>query len=334
MRRFRSPWVLVWLLACLVTANAWADGQAEDSETANVPITTGPETGTLVVVGGGRVEFANIFGRFIELAGGREAKVVIVPTASSSKADYDYANHRTFRFARDELGMANVSVLHTHDPVEADTEVFASRAAEADAVWFSGGRQWRLVDAYRGTRTEEAFRSVLARGGVIGGSSAGATIQGSFLVRGDTRGSPILIGDHQYGFGYIKHCAIDQHVIPRKRQRGLIKILTDSEGRMDASIDREALLGIGLDEDTAIIVRRNRFEVIGKPDGQVLIYDPRVWTAEMSDEQRYQTLFRGGEYDLARRVIVKPGTFKEPPEAAEGCGGASGESRPTGVEVR
>ena len=210
-----------------------------------LPQTTGPVSGSLVIMGGGGREVERIFGRFVELAGGKDAKVVIIPTAASSDRSYDYENHRTLRMAREKLGLTNASIVHTHDPAEADREEFAESIRTADGIWFTGGRQWRIADAYLGTRSEKAFHDVLQRGGVIGGSSAGATIQGSFLARGDTNGNRLMIGDHQQGLGLISNCAIDQHLVARGRQNGLIEVLTDPQGRMDPSHDRHAMLGLG-----------------------------------------------------------------------------------------
>ncbi|MCP4784764.1 MAG: cyanophycinase [Fuerstiella sp.] len=272
----------------------------------------GPARGTLVIVGGGDRDGV-VFRHFVKLAGGRDAKLVIVPTASSTKAEYDYFGHRSAKYAREECEMSHVTVVHTHDRMEADTEAFVQPIRDADAVWFTGGRQWRIADAYLGTLTEKEFRNVLQRGGVIGGSSAGASIQGSFLVRGDTSGSGILIGDHQRGLGYIKNSAIDQHVIPRNRQQGLIEVLTDPDGKMEPSINRHALLGIGIDEGTGIVVVGNQFNVVGKDDGVVLLYDPKTWTSEFSDSDRYMTLWNGAKYDLGKRCVLSRGT---PPGAA------------------
>ena len=77
-------------------------------------------------------------------------------------------------------------MLHTHDPKIADTVEFAKVLSDATAVWFTGGRHHHIVDSYAGTLTYREFHKVLERGGVIGGSSAGATIQGEYLVRGDS----------------------------------------------------------------------------------------------------------------------------------------------------
>ncbi len=265
--------------------------------------TTGPKAGTLVIVGGGDSDNA-MFRHFVKLAGGKDSKLAIIPTAASSKPDYDYAGHRSARYAHEELGMPNVTVVHSHDRGTADTAAFVKPIREADALWFTGGRQWRIADAYLGTLAETEIRNVLVRGGVIGGSSAGASIQGSFLVRGDTKSSRILIGDHQRGFGFITNSAIDQHVIPRKRQRGLIEVLTDPNSMMDRGINRAALLGIGIDEATAIVVRQNIFEVIGKKDGVVLIYDPATWTSSTADADKYLSLSPGTKYDLEKRIVL------------------------------
>lgn len=271
--------------------------------------TTGPDQGTLVIVGGSDRGF-KIFRQFIDLAGGKNAKLVVIPTASSSNPDHQYDADKAARFAREALQMAHVTIVHTHDRDQANTDSFVKPIREADAVWFSGGRQWRIADAYLGTLTEREFKAVLDRGGVIGGSSAGATIQGSFLVRGDTSGNEIMIGDHQYGFGYLKHCAIDQHVIPRNRQLDMIEVLTDPDNKMESTIDRQALLGIGIDEATGIIVRQDELEVVGKEDGVVLIYDPKTWQADVPDGQVFLTLVKGAKYNLKHRIVTKTGTPK------------------------
>ena len=266
--------------------------------------TEGPDRGTLLIAGGGGKQGAAIFRKFVELAGGNAARIVIVPTAISSDPNYDYQNPGVAKFARDRLKLKHVTVLHTHDRREADTREFVRPLKTANGVWFSGGRQWRFADSYLGTRSEKEFHRVLKRGGVIGGSSAGASIQADFLVRGDSRTNRIMIGDHQRGLGFIENCAIDQHVIKRGRQMGLVKVLTDPDGKMLRRFDREDLLGIGIDEDTAIIVRRNTFEVFGKPDAAVLIYDPRKWTAQTADAKKYITLKLGARYDMKKRRVL------------------------------
>lgn len=258
--------------------------------------TIGPETGSLVIVGGGSLS-DTIYQRIITQAGGPTAPIVVIPTADGAPSfDQNAAGASAFR----RLGAANVTVLHTYDPAVADTDEFVAPLKEAGGVWFGGGRQWRLVDAYAGTKAEVAFAEVLARGGVIGGSSAGASIQGSFLARGDTANNQVMVGDHTVGFGYLKNAAIDQHVLVRNRQFDLFDILAD----------RPELLGFGLDENTALVVQGNDVEVIGA--SYVAVWDKGFWSREGSDlknlpepSKRFYYLRNGDRYDLGTKQVVE-----------------------------
>jgi cyanophycinase len=256
----------------------------------------GPASGTLLIVGGGNLS-DSIIVKFIELAGGKDAPIVVIPTAEGS-VSYDSNAGGAGKMRK--LGATHVTVLHTSSKDTANSEAFAAPLRNAKGVWFGGGRQWRLVDAYQNTLTEKMFWKVLERGGVIGGSSAGATIQGSFLTRGDTKNNQTMMGDHQQGFGFLKNVAIDQHVLVRNRQFDLFDIL---------KIHPE-LLGIGIDENTAIIVRGNQFEVTGA--SYVLVYDGSFWSREGSDlktlpekSSRFYFLRKGDKYDLINRKIIQ-----------------------------
>ena len=219
--------------------------------------TVGPENGSLVIVGGAMRDPA-IVQRFLELAGGPDSKIVVIPTAGGrDEYEADWSGLTQFRSA----GATDVSVLHTTNREVADSDEFVAAIESASGLWFTGGRQWRLVDAYAGTKTEEALWRLLERGGVIGGSSAGATIQGSYLVRGDTETNTVMMGDHEVGFGFLKNVGIDQHLLRRNRHFDMLEI-------MEAHPE---LLGIGIDENTAIVVQGDEFEVIGET--YVVIYD-------------------------------------------------------------
>ncbi|MGB3149829.1 MAG: cyanophycinase [Maribacter sp.] len=278
------------LVLCLCTLIA-SYGQNKNYNT----LTTGPQKGSLVVVGGGKVGKA-ITERFIELAGGLNANIVVIPTAAGGAID---ENNVWFANQLESYGATNVTVLHTYDKKEADTGSFVKPLTEATAVWFGGGRQWRLVDAYSGTKAEKLFWRILNQGGVIGGSSAGATIQGSYLARGDTKNNQIMMGDHEKGFGFIKNIAIDQHVLARNRQFDMFDILKN----------RPELLGIAIDESTAIVVKGDKFEVVG--DSKVLVYDGTFWSREgsalktvPSKENRFYFLQDGDRYNLKERKVV------------------------------
>ncbi len=258
-------------------------------------VTTGPEKGSLIVVGGGGAG-PDIIEKFIELAGGPEANIVVIPTASGS--DSFSENSGGARSIR-EGGATNITMLHTRSKDTANMDAFVEPLLNATGIWFGGGRQWRLVDAYAGTKAEEAFWKILEKGGVIAGSSAGATIQGSYLARGDTKNNQIMMGDHEEGFGFIKNIAIDQHVLARNRQFDLFDILKK----------RPELLGIGIDEQTAIFVQGDQFEVLG--ESYVLIYDRSFWSREGSDlknlppsNNQFYFLRQGDRYDMRKRAII------------------------------
>ena len=242
----------------------------------------GPVHGALVLVGGAMRDPA-IVHRFIELAGGRDAPLVIIPTAGGREHyDQDYPGARVFR----DAGVIDLTVLHTTDREEADTEAFVEPLRRAKGVWFPGGRQWRLADAYLDTRVHRELQAVLDRGGVLGGSSAGATILGGYLVRGDTATNTIMMGDHEVGFGFLRGTAIDQHLLRRNRHFDLVEVIGA----------HPELLGIGLDEDTAIVVRGDAFEVMGR--SYAVIYDhDRV----LDSGGRFYFLGAGDRYDLQGR---------------------------------
>jgi cyanophycinase len=242
--------------------------------------------GALVIVGGGGTT-AEIMNRFFELAGGKDALIVVVPTASGQKEIADDAGDA--RYLR-RWGATNVKVLHTYDRKQADDPEFSKVLTEAKGVWFGGGRQWRFVDAYEGTLTEKRFREVLDRGGVIGGSSAGASIQSEYMPRGHPLGNTVMAAEgYERGFGYLPGCAVDQHFFARKRTRdmtGLMKLYPN-------------WLGIGIDEGTAIIVQGHTAEVVGR--SKVAFYDHRNGAPE--GETDYVEVPAGGRYDLKERRV-------------------------------
>lgn len=299
----RTAW-MGWLVAATLASAMAAPAAAQ--QVRNEPPKVGPDHGSLVIVGGNLHDPA-IYKRFIDLAGGPDAKIVIIPTAGGAPT-YDKYDPALVPW-RDN-GARNLVLLHTYDRKVADTDEFVAPLEDADGVFFLGGRQWRLVDAYAGTKTEAAIRGVLDRGGVVGGSSAGASICGSFLVRGDTKSNTIMMGDHQVGFGYLKNVAIDQHVLRRNRQFDLI-------GVVEAHPE---LLGIGLDENTAIIVHGDTFEVMGA--SYALVYDDH---STVGEDGKFYFLAPGDRFDMATRKASRPAPTRRPVVnlAAKGWGGGA-----------
>jgi cyanophycinase len=251
----------------------------------------GPANGWLLVHGGGKIS-PSIAARFVELAGGPEANFIVIPTAAS---DQQLDLSKEPGWFEQVFGAKHVMVLHTRDRNRANSDEFVEPLRHASGVWITGGRQWRLADAYLGTAVEREIKALLARGGVVGGSSAGATIQGSFLVRGDPAHANNPDGDnrimmvpgHEAGFDLLEDSAIDQHVIMRHRE-------TDLDAVIAAHPD---LLGIGIDETGAIIVHGDTIEVIG--DKQVLVHDNKDHQGK-----RYIVLSPGQKFDLKSRRVM------------------------------
>ena len=194
-----------------------------------------------------------------------------------------------------------MTVLHTYDSAVADTDESIAPLRDAKGVFFGGGRQWRHVDAYAGTKTEAAFQAVLGREGVISGSSAGASIIGTFLARGDTANNALVIGDHTVGFEYLKNPSIDQHVLVRNRRFDSLEIIAA----------HPELLAIGVDEETAWVVQGNEAEIIG--ESYAVVYDRKFCSREGEWERRlpepaarFYFLRSGDRYDLKARKVIEP----------------------------
>jgi cyanophycinase len=241
------------------------------------------KSGALVVVGGGGLPKA-ITDRFIELAGGKDAPLVVIPTAMEDPI----ATHSEETLFR-RLGMSNVTILHTRDRKVADDPDFSRALLTAKAVWFGGGRQWRFVDAYEATLTEKRFHDVLDRGGVIGGSSAGASIQSEYMPRGHPLGNTVVDAEgYERGFGFLRGCAVDQHFFARNRTKDMTGLMTRYP----------PYLGIGIDEATAIVVKGSVAEVIGR--SKVGFYD---WSkGKPPGDQDYIEVKTGESFDLVRRA--------------------------------
>ncbi|MDX1928783.1 MAG: cyanophycinase [Pirellulaceae bacterium] len=211
--------------------------------------------GSLVIGGGGGMP-EEVWKRFVELAGGKNARIVILPTAVEDPKAEPAFEERVLKLA----GAGQVVTLAQHQRSEVEDEAFLAELDQATGVWFGGGRQWRFVDAYWGTPAWEKLIAVCKRGGVIGGSSAGATIQGDLLVRGAPAGNHIMIADgYRRGLGLLPGVAIDQHFSQRNRFRELEGCLADFP----------AICGIGIDEQTALVV--------ASPDQCSVIGTGSVW---------------------------------------------------------
>ncbi|TVP76028.1 MAG: cyanophycinase [Gemmatimonadales bacterium] len=278
-RRLLLALGMVFLAASPTACGLWG-GSASEDDLLPPPI-VGPENGTLMLAGGGALG-PEIWGLFVELAGGPDARIVVIPTAGT---DESYTADGPVVEALLAAGAGQVDILHTRDREEADSRRFTRPIRRATGIWMPGGRQWRLVDAYLHTRVHEELDALLERGGVVGGTSAGASIQASYLVRGDPTTNQVLIAeDYQEGFGFLEGVAVDQHLQARGRTNDLWELVAL----------RPDLLGIGIDEGTALVVRGDQAQVIGT--GSVMLYDP-----ELLQDRRLHELRAGEDEDLSGR---------------------------------
>jgi len=261
---------------------------------------SGPAKGILILDGGGTT--AIVRDRFVSLAGGAKARIVVIPTGVSALRfgekntilDPDWPRDRPEwaayeAYLKQWLGTENVTVIHTRERKVADSEDFTKPLRTATAVFLSAGNAGRHAQAYLDTRTQKELEAVLARGGVIFGSSAGAIIQGSYTVRGRPDKPLLMAAGNERGFGFLKNVAINPHLTQAKRENELINVV-------DAHPE---ILGIGIDEDAAVVVRGNRFEVIGA--GRVAIYDN-----QRREGSWYYWLKPGDQFDLETWTRIVP----------------------------
>ncbi len=211
---------------------------------ATVSTATTEPQGTTIAVGGGRIP-AKVIEQFVKLAGEKQGVLVVIPTASSRTDEKTLAATKAFWLDR---GIGRVEVLHTRDRKLADSDEFVRPLASATAVWFGGGQQQRIADAYLGTKVEKQVLEVMRRGGVVGGTSAGAAIQSRVMIAGGKTEARV-----SEGFDLVPGAVIDQHFRQRKRDQRLEGVIRQ----------RQDVTGIGIDEETAILVRAGKAEVLG-----------------------------------------------------------------------
>ena len=203
------------------------------------------DEGTLVVVGGGKIP-DTIVKRFVKAAGGDAARLVVIPTASSDEGLPAADAIAELWKAR---GISHTILLHTRDRDQANDGAFVKPLREATVVWISGGLQSRLAAAYVGTKVQTELQALLERGGVIGGTSAGAAIQSGVMIES---GNPVP--KISRGLDLIPNAIIDQHFLRRNRVNRLIEAVSRHSDRM----------GIGVDESTAVIIQGRHAQVVGE----------------------------------------------------------------------
>jgi cyanophycinase len=256
------------------------------------------DKGTLIIIGGGGMP-KGIIDRFIKAAGGEKAQIVVLPTAMPDPISNKSRIAEQFRKA----GAKTVTVLTGRKRSEVESEAFLKTLRAATGIWFGGGRQWRFADAYLNTKAHAAMRDVLKRGGVIMGSSAGASIQAEYLARANPLGNlDIMAEGYERGLGFLPGAAVDQHFAQRKRFADMTSLIKRYP----------QLLGIGIDEATAIVVKGQIAEVTGR--NAVHFYDANK--PAVKDKPDHESVRDGGRYDLVARKVLE--TAKKKAEKPSG----------------
>jgi cyanophycinase len=265
------------LMIAAITAHAMAQ-----------PPSHGPAKGYLLITGGATQ--APDFQRFIEMSGDKSARIVVIPTASVTKPTDQAKLQDMYCGPKSPFAKVPCTVLHTTDRKIADSADFVAPLKTATGVWLEGGRHWRLTDAYLGTLTLQELFKVLERGGTIGGGSAGATVQGSYMVRGssDPDDNTIMMAPgHEIGFGFFTNVTVDQHVDMRHRENDLAAVIK-------AHPD---LLCIGLDQSTSITVHGDLLIVNGPKRAA-------IWDGKDHEGKGYYYLRTGDRLNTATRVVT------------------------------
>lgn len=261
--------------------------------------------GRLFIIGGGDRPAA-MMKRFVDLAASHQSGKIIVFTMASSVPE--------------ETGPGLVGELKALGAPEAECQHLSRERASAPesarlldgagGVFFSGGDQSRHTAALLDTPVHAALREFYWRGGVVGGTSAGAAVMSEVMITGDERRTPVEGREFETieagnvvtarGLGLLGGAVIDQHFVRRKRHNRLLSLLAEHPG----------LLGIGIDEATAVLVEPEQtFEVIG--ERSVLIFDPAPARFEVTDSGLVDArgivlhiLTAGRRFDLLGRKVL------------------------------
>lgn len=232
---------------CVVMASVWGgDLSIRNDNVFGLPEAITATAGSVILGGGGTLD-EEVYEEFVERAGGKSARIVLIPSAYP----YDDLAHvrRAFGGWRN-YNVARFDFLHTDDPEVADSPKFTRMLEQATGVWIAGGAQGRLTYRYGERRVEALLRQIVAKGGVVGGTSAGASVMSGLMIRYGSPTEAVL----DRGFGIAGRVVIDQHFSERGRFPRLLGVLEDNPG----------YLGMGVDENTAAILQGNKVCVIGE----------------------------------------------------------------------
>ncbi|MGE7781282.1 cyanophycinase [Peribacillus sp. NPDC097264] len=259
--------------------------------------------GELLIIGGAedKCPEGEVLNKFVELAMRKPGGIGILPTASEIPDEVSKEYIRLFK----ELGVNRVEVLEVNSKRDAEDPAICEQLASFSAVFITGGNQSRLSELIRDSRLHKTLSKAWHDGMVVAGTSAGASIMGKQMIvaadmKLDDEKLKVEIGK---GFGFLDDLLIDQHFSQRGRFDRLLSAIAENE----------EIMGIGIDENTAIVVSDGKFEVYGI--NQVLVLDGsssdyiNITIAENGSEEltlsgfRLHALTRGYQFDLKTRKL-------------------------------
>ncbi len=262
------------------------------------PAEAGPKGHLLIIGGGERTD--DIMRRFTALASAFDAGKIVVFTMATGVPD-EVRRETLAEYER--LGVKDVAIYHLtrEEALKPD----AGRILDgAGGVFFTGGDQSRLTAVLLGTPVLDRIREIYEKGGVVGGTSAGAAVQSALMITGDEKRTKdedepwaAIWADnvvHTEGFGFLRNAIVDQHFVTRRRHNRLISLV----------LENPTLIGVGIEESTAVLVRPDgKFEVLG--ENQILVFDARRASTRASPTGRL------GGRGLAMHVLL-PGDVYDP----------------------
>jgi cyanophycinase len=254
---------------------------------------TDPPKGHLVLIGGGEKPDVAMQ-KFVELAGGPEAPIVAIPTAST---DDDVGTYYTTLFA-EKYGCPHVVTLDIRTRDDALRPDFVALAEKATGIFFGGGDQVRILAALEGTPVLDALSRAFRRGAVVGGTSAGTACQSGLMITGEGDFKVVRTGSVELraGLGFFSDVVVDQHFIARQRSNRLLSVI----------LEHPDLLGVGVDEDTAIWVRPDgTFQVLG--ESSVMVFDASGAVLGCAPGDNGRDLL--GVHDLKVHILLPGETF-------------------------
>ena len=297
-----------------------ADGLRPTARSVRYPPRNVTE-GTVIIIGGAedKVRDRVILSRFVTLAGGTDATIVVISTASSLGP---LAGER-YKAIFGELGVTRVRPLHAVTRPQANDETSALAVRDATGIFLTGGNQLRLASTIGGTRLADAVLERFRHGAVVAGTSAGASAMSSHMIAFGASGATPKhrMAQIAAGLGLLPGVIVDQHFQQRNRLGRLLSLIAQNP----------SLLGLGVDEDTAGVVGPDHvLEVIGR--GSITVVDGAASETDAWEIKGHRPLMISGvvlhsfpsgyRFDLRRRQRVATPTL----HAIEGAGGAAASS--------